>query len=1314
MKFLLIITAIILPFFLIAQNCSVNAGLEGKWCAGDKILLDGAMAGTIASGHTPIWSLVFGPGSVTFDDSTKLKTYAVAQVAGEYIFRLTVQCSYGTASQEVKHIVSGGAQPDAGEDITVHCLDSEFSTVLTGSTPPPGFTAYWTVPNGTVQNNVYRPSFDDFDKCPNSVTSYILQYNMKDQNNCLYNDTKAINFLEYVPPLRLSSGGGCGYPFKLAATCTGAGLGTWSFISPVDGGGASFDSPNQRVTGIVNGDPSIAYVVRFSFTGSCHDQSDTLEFTIPEDTEDASQADFENIYKLSDNVTKEVAGKTITYTAQFCGIPDSLLVLAKLDNLKEEEKAFWSISKMGCSIWYGEIKSDPLINASAKSSALLDNLEYGTYTLTYKVVNKVGCETTANVIININHQVKNTSYFLSNSCENEDFNKYNYYDEPHHNFKIYDNNYVHFLLPFDNYTIENSIHPLLAQNGNPGYLPSQSPLGGDQIKADFNVVYNLTKHKFEYYLNIPTTAPSGQYIFQIPYTYSCGNYATLVVDFSKPPERVNAGSDLYFCGDAGALVGNDRLAPEWILISKKPEGIPDPVMEGTNTRYPTLSNLTPQSEYLFGYVSRGGTNCPDKIDTVKVGVADVPPPQPDAGQDITTCAYSSLVLNATPGIIPYGSYGFWEMVSQSPAGMPPSIEKISQPVTRVFNLQPNTVYTFRFTLENKCGKNSDEVTITINETVGPPPAFAGADRCLPPDSTYFTLNANKISPPFLGHWTGHPNNPSGYIFSYADRSETNVTGLTTGTYGFVWTIEGTGCSPTSDTVWITIGTPAQVETAEITLCNQEIPATATLKALPAAGGKWSMLSNKPGVITNPENAVTTVTGLEAGIYMFRWTAGSDLCSGYADVKVTIGKATPIPDAGENITICKNSDGTITLNAYLPEGAIGYWTMINVDNITPSAGFSYVSGDQFDPHATIKVKPGLTRLKWTILVNDLCSQDPPFDDILITYFAESIDECCPSACIKPFINPVCNHTNNTISLNELLCTETAPGFWTLTSGPGVADTLALGDTLSFFNQPPGDYIITYTLIDTLEGCPSSSSDTIKVLAQPEAPTIVADSICPNEPYLLPSGIIVTNPGIYYDTLQSYSGCDSVVTTNLSFITDTLYHKHLIIEVDPEGKLPIGSKAVLTINNPEPGKEYSWYKNNELLGIYGPSIEILIDDGSYIYSAEMVSFSDNYCSAEGRIQIKGITPTIRIPNAFTPNNDNRNDRFRAVIDPGIEIVEMVIVSRWGEVMYSDSGNEGWDGRYKNQEAPADTYLFRIRYKFIVSGDVKEEKGEVNLFR
>ena len=151
-----------------------------------------------------------------------------------------------------------------------------------------------------------------------------------------------------------------------------------------------------------------------------------------------------------------------------------------------------------------------------------------------------------------------------------------------------------------------------------------------------------------------------------------------------------------------------------------------------------------------------------------------------------------------------------------------------------------------------------------------------------------------------------------------------------------------------------------------------------------------------------------------------------------------------------------------------------------------------------------------------------------------------------------------------------------GTWSLTNGPGVSDTISLNDTLNLYKNQPGDYVITYTLTDTLKGCPSSISEVITLLEQPSKPTEISISICPKEFYLLPSGRIVTEPGFYSDTLHTTSGCDSIIITNLTIKDQDQFHNTLNIEANPMDTVPKGSKVVLKIINAEPGAEYRWYK------------------------------------------------------------------------------------------------------------------------------------------
>ncbi len=72
-----------------------------------------------------------------------------------------------------------------------------------------------------------------------------------------------------------------------------------------------------------------------------------------------------------------------------------------------------------------------------------------------------------------------------------------------------------------------------------------------------------------------------------------------------------------------------------------------------------------------------------------------------------------------------------------------------------------------------------------------------------------------------------------------------------------------------------------------------------------------------------------------------------------------------------------------------------------------------------------------------------------------------------------------------------------------------------------------------------------------------------------------------------------------------------------------------------------------------------------------------------------------PTIYVPNAFTPNNDNLNDGFGV---KGIAINEfsIEIFNRWGEKLYqSDNIDEKWVPTYMGNDVQEGIYLYLINY-------------------
>ncbi len=103
--------------------------------------------------------------------------------------------------------------------------------------------------------------------------------------------------------------------------------------------------------------------------------------------------------------------------------------------------------------------------------------------------------------------------------------------------------------------------------------------------------------------------------------------------------------------------------------------------------------------------------------------------------------------------------------------------------------------------------------------------------------------------------------------------------------------------------------------------------------------------------------------------------------------------------------------------------------------------------------------------------------------------------------------------------------------------------------------------------------------------------------------------------------------------------------------------------------------------------------------------------NNCSATETVTITVVPPDCRLqlPNVFTPNEDTVNDDFKP-IGPSIQSYELRVYNRWGKEVYN--GNQAWNGKYDNQDAPSDVYVYRVRAQ--VCGAAREVSGGVSLVR
>lgn len=88
---------------------------------------------------------------------------------------------------------------------------------------------------------------------------------------------------------------------------------------------------------------------------------------------------------------------------------------------------------------------------------------------------------------------------------------------------------------------------------------------------------------------------------------------------------------------------------------------------------------------------------------------------------------------------------------------------------------------------------------------------------------------------------------------------------------------------------------------------------------------------------------------------------------------------------------------------------------------------------------------------------------------------------------------------------------------------------------------------------------------------------------------------------------------------------------------------------------------------------------------------------------------IEQTLTMQDYFTPNNDGKNDVFRAPIAYVAKEFKMIIYDRWGTKVFETSDSqEGWNGKYSNGNvAPLGAYIYYLKVKGS-DGTTLEQKG------
>jgi gliding motility-associated-like protein len=182
--------------------------------------------------------------------------------------------------------------------------------------------------------------------------------------------------------------------------------------------------------------------------------------------------------------------------------------------------------------------------------------------------------------------------------------------------------------------------------------------------------------------------------------------------------------------------------------------------------------------------------------------------------------------------------------------------------------------------------------------------------------------------------------------------------------------------------------------------------------------------------------------------------------------------------------------------------------------------------------------------------------------------------------------------------------------------------------------------------------------------------------------------------------------------------------VIVESDTTTGVYEGEEFSLNvITTPEtiPGATYEWYLADELIATTttpgsGPLRAPEIDAESQTLAYKVVIKDASGCSTSRSVDVIVNNNPVDIPNVFSPNSDNLNDKFAIVSKAPVTVLEFKVWNRWGQLVYDNKdGAASWDGNQNGDPAASDVYVFRIVWE-ITGGNGKQhvEKGDVTLLR
>lgn len=472
---------------------------------------------------------------------------------------------------------------------------------------------------------------------------------------------------------------------------------------------------------------------------------------------------------------------------------------------------------------------------------------------------------------------------------------------------------------------------------------------------------------------------------------------------------------------------------------------------------------------------------------------------------------------------------------------------------------------------------------------------------------------------------------------------------------------------------------------------------------------------------------------------------------------------------------QSGSAIVTINP-LPNAAISGTTAVCQNAPSPDITFTGLNGTA--PYSfTYTINGGAVQTINTTAGSSITVSVPTNVSGPFTYALVGVSDASPATCSNTAngnatvsVNPI---PSASISGPPSVCQNSpapiiftgssgvAPYTFTYTVNGGAPQTITTvsGNTITYLAPTNISGPFVYSLVSIQDGsaaaCTADASGTapvtITVNPLPTASIGPSASVCINDPQpkitftgsngTAPYTFVYTVNGGAAQTISTIIGDTISVSVSTNKVGTYTYSMVSLNDASAVACVNTASSSAVVTVNPKPSANFS--VDPQIANTTDPNISVTdASSGASFWTWDFGDFDSafvedptpHFYADTGRYTIKlritsasGCVDTIShivtievpylffIPNAFSPNEDGKNEIF-TVKGEGIIEFSMMIFDRWGNfIFYSDDINEGWDGKANlgTEVAQNDVYVYSIKLT-----DLKKKthnfKGTVTLVK